>query len=119
MAFDEELAARVRDAVEVRAGGPADEKKMFGGLVFLVNTHMAVGLHHGGGLIMTVGAGGEAAALEHGAVPMERSGWVTVPDEAVADDDALAWWVDTGVAAARARPAKNPRARSVRSGTRP
>ncbi|MCL1869847.1 MAG: TfoX/Sxy family protein [Promicromonosporaceae bacterium] len=111
MAYDEELAARVREAVEERAGGPVDEKKMFGGLAFMVNTHMAVGLHGGGGLIMPVGADGEADALARGAVPMSMggrtmSGWVVVPDEAIVGDDDLAWWVDAGVAGAQAKPPK-------------
>lgn len=124
MAYDEELAARVREAVEARAGAPVDEKKMFGGLAFLVNTHMAVALHSGGGLLATVGADGEAAARDRGAVPMEMGGrtmrgWVVVPDAAIADDDSLAWWVDAGVAAARAKPPKPPKSPKAPRAHRP
>ncbi|WP_425956789.1 TfoX/Sxy family protein [Xylanimonas sp. McL0601] len=115
MAYDQGLAARVRAIVNERIGGgaPADEKRMFGGLAFMVNTHMAVGLHNGGGLIMPVGADGEPAAIERGAVPMtmggrSMSGWVVVPDDVIADDAELASWVESGVAGALAKEPKKP-----------
>jgi TfoX/Sxy family transcriptional regulator of competence genes len=42
MAFSEELASRVREILE--DSGPVEEKKMFGGLAFMVNGHMSVGI---------------------------------------------------------------------------
>ena len=52
MAYDEDLAARVRDAV---AGEPGlTEKRMFGGLAFLVHRHMAVAASGQGGLLLRV-----------------------------------------------------------------
>ena len=44
MAFDEDLAERVREALAARDAGWVDERKMFGGLAFLVNGHMVVGI---------------------------------------------------------------------------
>ena len=110
MAYDEALATRVRAMVNERIGGgaPAEEKRMFGGLAFLVNTHIAVGVHNGGGLLLSVGPDGQPAAIERGAVPMtmggkQAPGWVIVPDEVIADEAELAWWVESGVAAALAK----------------
>jgi TfoX/Sxy family transcriptional regulator of competence genes len=115
MAYDDVLAARVRDLVEERAGGPVTEQKMFGGLGFMVNTHMAIGLHNGGGLIMTVSGDAAEAALARGAEPMTMggkvsTGWFIVPDEAIASEEALTWWVETGVGQALAKAPKPPKA---------
>ena len=44
MAYDEELAVRIREALAERTD--FDEKKMFGGLAFMVNTHLACGVIH-------------------------------------------------------------------------
>src|SRR5690348_12366613 len=53
MAYDVELADRLRDLVEVATEGVAvTEKKMFGGLAFLVGGHMAVAASSQGGLLL-------------------------------------------------------------------
>ena len=52
MAYDEALADRVRDAVP--ADGSVTEKRMFGGLAFLVAGHMAVSASGKGGLLLRV-----------------------------------------------------------------
>ncbi|PFG43548.1 TfoX/Sxy family transcriptional regulator of competence genes [Isoptericola jiangsuensis] len=99
MAFDEELAARVRDAVGEHAA--YDEKRMFGGVAFLVNTHMAVGITRDV-LMVRVGVDGHDAALADGAHEItmgERTmhGTVGVDAATTADDDALHAWVARGV----------------------
>ncbi|MEL7974651.1 TfoX/Sxy family protein [Isoptericola sp. F-RaC21] len=108
MAYDEVLAARVRDAVAERADFV--ERKMFGGVAFMVNTHMAVGVGDDE-LMVHVGTDGHAQALTDGAHEMrmgERTmrGTVTVGPDVTADDDALHAWVDRGVDLALALPPK-------------
>ncbi|SFB74279.1 TfoX N-terminal domain-containing protein [Nocardioides terrae] len=104
MAYDEQLAARVRELVPP---GTA-ETRMFGGLAFMVNTHMALSLS-GDGLLVRVDDPEAAAA--RGAEEMrmgERvmTGFMRVPAAALATDDALAGWVGPAVAEAQATPPK-------------
>lgn len=111
MAYDETLAARVRALLARRA--PADEKKMFGGLAFMVCDHLACGLL-GDDLMVRVGAQRHAEALARGAREMEMTGrpmrgMVMVAGEHVADDDTLAAWVDWSVEIAQTSPPKAPR----------
>ena len=61
MACSEELAQLLRDALSNVAG--ITEKKMFGGLCFMLNGHMLCGVHKDGGMAR-VGKDNEAAALE-------------------------------------------------------
>ena len=61
MAYDEELAERVRDAVE-DLGVPVTERKMFGGLAFMLRGHMFTGIV-GDDLMVRLGADGAAEAL--------------------------------------------------------
>ncbi|SKC68938.1 TfoX/Sxy family protein [Krasilnikoviella flava] len=110
MAYDEELAARVRDTV----AGLADftEQRMFGGLAFMVHTHMAVGITRDE-LMVHVGTDDEAA-LADGAHELRMGdrvmrGMVGVPASVTADEDALRGWVARGVDLALARPPKPPR----------
>lgn len=108
MAYDEELAARVREIVP--PGTP--EMKMFGGLAFMVNTHMAVGLS-GDGLMLRVED--PDAAEARGAEQMRMGervmkGFMRVPGAAVATDDALESWVAPAVAEAQAKAPKPPKA---------
>lgn len=107
MAYDELQADRVRAAV-----GPAEERKMFGGLAFLVAGHMTVCLSGQGGLMVRVAADDRDALLgEPHVEPMEMAGrtsrtWVHVLDAGIASDDALAGWVERGLAACRDLPPK-------------
>ena len=110
MAYDEALAARIR---EHATGEPVEEKKMFGGLAFLLGGHMAVAASGQGGLMVRVEPAETAALLEEpGASPFEMGGrgamdgWLRVSSEAVEDDDDLARWVDRGLAYARSLPSK-------------
>ncbi|MFI2102045.1 TfoX/Sxy family protein [Isoptericola sp. NPDC019693] len=111
MAYDEALAARVRDAVAERADFV--ERQMFGGLAFLVNTRMAVGITRDE-LMVHVGAEGYDAALADGGHELRMGervmrGMVGVAASVTDDDDALHAWVDRGVALALALPPKAPK----------
>jgi hypothetical protein len=107
MAYDEELADRVRELVS-----GAVEKKMFGGLAFLIGGHMSVAVSGQGGLMVRCDpAQTEALLAEPGAEPFEMrgremAGWLRVAAEAVADDEVLGQWVDVGVAHASSLPPK-------------
>jgi TfoX/Sxy family transcriptional regulator of competence genes len=109
MAYDEALAARVRDRLAGEDG--VTEKAMFGGLAFLVGGNMAVG-NRGDDLMVRVGPEGADAAV---AMPharrsfmgeREMKGWILVAPEGVAADDELDAWVRRGVAYARSLPPK-------------
>lgn len=88
MAWDEGLAQLLRDDLAAEA---ITEKKMFGGLAFLMHGHMICGIHKGGAMFR-VGKANEAAALTvPGASPMlftgkPMSGLVDCNDEACSDD---------------------------------
>ena len=110
MAYDEELAERVRGLV---ADVPAVvEKRMFGGLGFIVSGNMAVAASGQGGLLVRVDPAESAALVEStAAFPMEMrgrsmAGWLRVDAADVEADDELAAWVERGVAYARSLPAK-------------
>jgi TfoX/Sxy family transcriptional regulator of competence genes len=110
MAYDEDLADRIRELVNDH--GPADEKKMFGGLAFLLGGHMAVCASGQGGLMVRVGAD-DHAALQDGehVAPMVMGGrtsrtWLVVAPEGVRTKSQLQPWVARGVATASALPPK-------------
>jgi len=112
MAFDDALAGRVRRAL---VGTPGlRERKMFGGLCFLVNGHMCAGLV-GSTLMIRVGAEGHDAALAQPHVrPMDftgrpMTGMVFVDPPAIATDEGLAGWVTRGAAYAGTLPPKPPK----------
>lgn len=101
MAYDEALADRVRDAL-IDVDG-VTERKMFGGLAFMVDGNMLCG-PLGEGMIVRVGkdAYEEVLALP-GASKMEftgrpMSGFVTVSPEALAGDEDLRDWIRRGLA---------------------
>jgi TfoX/Sxy family transcriptional regulator of competence genes len=106
MAYDEQLAARIREALD----GEADvsEKRMFGGLAFLVDGRMALAASGGGGLLLRVDPERAESLLSEPAVRRfemrgrELAGWLWVGADAIATDDELQRWVDVGVARARA-----------------
>jgi hypothetical protein len=110
MAYDEELADRLRAALDGQDG--VVEKKMFGGLAFLVGGHMAVAASGQGGLMVRCEPDRTAELLaEPGATPFEMrgggmKGWLRVESAAVADDAALGRWVDIGVSYVETLPSK-------------
>jgi TfoX/Sxy family transcriptional regulator of competence genes len=110
VAYDEELAERVRGLV---ADVPAvEEKKMFGGLGFIVSGNMAVAASGQGGLLVRVDpARSDELVASTPAFPMEMrgrsmAGWLRVDAADVEADDELAAWVERGVAYARSLPPK-------------
>jgi hypothetical protein len=110
VAYDEELAERLRELLAAEDG--VTEKKMFGGLAFLVNGHMAVAASGQGGLLARSdpARADEALEREH-AEPMvmrgrPMEGWIRVAPEGVAGKRDLRWWVDRGVGYVRTLPPK-------------
>jgi TfoX/Sxy family transcriptional regulator of competence genes len=110
MAYDAELADRVRRLVE---GAPAlSERRMFGGLAFLVHGNMAVAASGEGGLLVRVDSERSAELLASSpATPMEMrgrplTGWLRVASEDVVADSELASWVGRGISYARSLPPK-------------
>ena len=110
MAYDEELAERIRELVE----GEVDltEKKMFGGLAFLVEGNIAVGASGHGGILVRVDpdqseklvATTKARFMEMRG--REMQGWLRVDSEDVRTKRQLAKWVELGVKFARSLPTK-------------
>lgn len=109
MAYSEELAQRIRDEIGDHPG--LVEKQMFGGIAFMIQGNMSVGVA-GDELMVRVGKeNGEAALAESHVRPFDLSGrpmagWVLVAPEAIDSEDGLARWVDTGIAYAESLPAK-------------
>jgi TfoX/Sxy family transcriptional regulator of competence genes len=111
MAYDEKVADRIRDVLEGQAD--VSERRMFGGIAFMVNGNMACGVV-GGDLMLRLGAEGAEAALARPHVremdftgrPM--TGMVYV-DPAGQRGVGLRTWVERAVAHARSLPAKPPK----------
>ena len=109
MAYDEELAERVRKVLGRRRG--VREKKMFGGLAFMVNGHMACGVQ-GDDLMVRVGAEGYEEALKKaGARPMDFTGrplkgMIYVGPRGHERAPSLKAWVERGLSYARSLPPK-------------
>jgi TfoX/Sxy family transcriptional regulator of competence genes len=110
MAYDEDLANRVRELIAAESG--LDEKKMFGGLAFLIGGNMAVGISGQGGLMVRVDPDEtEALMARPHARPFEMrgremKGWLRVDPEGVRSKRQLEPWVRRGVAYARSLPPK-------------
>lgn len=110
MAYDEALADRIRTLLD---GAPLlTEKKMFGGLGFMVGGNMAIAASSQGGILVRVDPEeGERLIATTAARPMEMrgremSGWLRVDGADVATDDALEEWVRRGASYAGSLPAK-------------
>jgi TfoX/Sxy family transcriptional regulator of competence genes len=110
MSYDEELAQRIRQLVASESG--MSERRMFGGLAFLVDGNMAVAASGQGGLMVRVDPrAAERLAGEAGVAPMVMRGrvmrgWLRVDADVVSAAAELARWVAIGVAFARSLPAK-------------
>jgi len=109
MAFDEGLAERVRNAL---GDDPAiSERKMFGGLCFMVNRNMCVGIV-GDDLTVRVGPDGWTAALsqpharEMDFTGKSMKGMVYVSPDGVSEDEDLIQWVKRGIEFADSLPSK-------------
>lgn len=110
MAYDEDLANRVRELLLTEEG--VSEKRMFGGLAFLIEGNMSVSASGQGGLLLRVEPGETDALLrEPHAHPLEMrgrvmNGWLRVDAEGLTTSRDLEQWVARGVTYARSLPAK-------------
>jgi hypothetical protein len=110
MAYDEVLAARIRDLI-----GPdpeLTEKKMFGGLAFLIRGHMAISASGQGGVLVQVAPeqSADLVATTPATIAVMRGrempGWLRVGAEDLTTEDDLSPWVELGITRARSRPPK-------------
>ena len=110
MPYDEELAGRIRALVGDRTD--VAEKKMFGGLAFLIGGNMAIAASGQGGILVHVDPEqSEQLVATTPAEPMEMrgrptAGWLRVDTPGLADDAALGEWVERGTAYAASLPPK-------------
>jgi hypothetical protein len=110
MAYDEDLAERIRDLLAGEA--TLIERKMFGGLAFLIGGNMAVAASGQGGVLVRVDPAESDELVEStGARPMEMRGkemrgWLRVDPGDVAAEHDLAAWVEIGASYARSLPPK-------------
>jgi TfoX/Sxy family transcriptional regulator of competence genes len=110
MAYDHELADRIRELLGGAAG--VAERQMFGGLAFLINGNMSVAASGAGGLLVRVDPEEYEALIDDELVrPMimrgrPMRGWLHVAAEAVRGSRELEQWVTRGVSYARSLPTK-------------
>jgi len=110
VAYDEELAARIRGLVSEQPG--ITEQRMFGGLAFLIHGNMAVAASGEGGLLLRVPPEqtGELAGRPHARRfemrGREMDGWLRVDADGLETKRDLERWVSLGVAHARQLPPK-------------
>jgi TfoX/Sxy family transcriptional regulator of competence genes len=110
MAYDEDLANRIRELLASQRG--VEEKRMFGGLAFLINGNMSVAVSGKGGLMVRVPPEETDKLLQRAHVtPMvmagrEARGWLRVDVDGVQTKRQLHSWVTRGVGYARDLPPK-------------
>ena len=109
MAYSEELADRIRDAIGGRSA--VSERKMFGGIAWMVNGNMACGTLGEDMMVRLDPEDAELAMSEPHVGPMEFTGrslkgFVTVEAQAIATPGELARWVDAGANFAASLPPK-------------
>lgn len=108
MAYDEALAERIRSQL---AGKDVAEKKMFGGIAFMLAGNMAVGVIRDDLIVRTFPEDGvayleEEHVREFDLTGRTMTGWIIVGPGATADDGGLRTWVGRGVAFAETLPPK-------------
>ncbi|OBB83495.1 RNA methyltransferase [Mycobacterium colombiense] len=110
MAYDEDLANRIRELLGTESG--VEEKRMFGGLAFLINGNMSVAVSGQGGLLVRVPREDTDKLVGRAHVsPMvmagrEARGWLHVESAGVQTKRQLDSWVTRGVGYARSLPPK-------------
>jgi TfoX/Sxy family transcriptional regulator of competence genes len=108
--YDEDLAQRIRALVATQRG--LTEKKMFGGLAFLVGGNVAIAASGQGGILVRVGPeqSDRLVASTKASVAVMRGrpmpGWLRVGAEDLGTKRQLGKWIDLGVGFARSLPAK-------------
>lgn len=109
MAYDAKVADRVRAALKRRRG--VSEKKMFGGIAFLVNGHMCCGVNDKNLMLRLGKRGAEKALVERHTREMDFTGtplssMVYVTPAGYASDEDLKAWVERAIKFARTLPPK-------------
>ena len=110
MTFDADLADRMRDLLAEERD--LTEKKMFGGLAFLIDGHMAVAASGQGGIMIRADPAESDALVETTDAELvvmrgkPMAGWLRVDAESLRARRELAKWVEVGTAYARSLPAK-------------
>ena len=110
--YDEELADRIREVLSQLGVDGVREQKMFGGLAFLVDGHMAIAASREGGVLLSVDRGDTETLLQKPHTrPMvmrgrEMAGWLRVDSTGVRTNRQLTPWVKRGVDRARSLPPK-------------
>ena len=109
MAYDERLAERVREALSARER--ISERKMFGGIAFMIDGNMCAGVVKDDLMVRTTPEAYDDALKRAGARPMDFTGRVSrnmvyVAPSATSNAAQLRRWIETGVAAAKAAPKK-------------
>jgi len=110
MAYDEGLADRIRELIAAERG--VEEKRMFGGLAFLINGNMSIAASGQGGLLVRVAPEATETLLRRDHVePMvmagrQTRGWLRVAADGVKTKRQLQAWVNRGVEYAKSLPAK-------------
>ena len=105
MAYDEQLAERIRGVLRGRDG--ITERKMFGGIAFMIGGNMAVAASGQGGLLLRVDPARTESLVDPPAVDRfemrgrQMDGWLRVDASAVESDAELRRWVAHGVGYAR------------------
>jgi TfoX N-terminal domain len=111
VAYDQELAHRIREIVRDEPG--LTEKRMFGGLAFLIDGHLAVSASGQGGLLLRIDPADAPALVERpgaGRFVMrgrELAGWLRIDPAELTTTGELASWVTRGVTYARSLPAQD------------
>ena len=110
MAYDEDLANRIRELLGSEHG--VEEKRMFGGLAFLINGNMSVAVSGQGGLLVRVPPDDTEKLLQRNHVSdmmmagREARGWLRVAADGVQTKRQLQSWVTRGAGYARGLPPK-------------
>lgn len=110
MAYDEQLAERIRELIN--ADHLTTEKKMFGGLAFMIGGNMAVAVSNQGGILVRVDPGETESLLA--STPAEvmtmggrsMTGWLHVAQDHLGSATELSEWVELGAGYAATLPAK-------------
>lgn len=109
MAYDEGLAARIREHIGDHP--TVVEKKMFGGVAYMFQGNMAVGVHKDS-LMVRLGPDDHDKAMEEPGVSefdltgRSMRGWIVVDAEAITDEPTLGAWIDRGMKHAGSLPPK-------------
>lgn len=110
MAYDERLGERMRDLLAERAD--LTERKMFGGLAFLLGGHLAIAASGQGGALVRVDPSTVDALVARDACEIAvmrgrpMAGWVRVADDGLRTTRQLSRWVDRAIASVEALPPK-------------